>query len=410
MCYTFNQLLFMKGIRNLLLLIIATTISSGVNARGIESVINSLKNHSEIEVDAKFTVSMPQLGQDVVYSLTLTSLPAVDTLLFPCSYLIDWTLQQDTPRHGFSAYYSGNHFRYGGDKIQEYHASLDSVPFVPQKYGAVNAVGVQSSAQFVNLLPVSIAETLEKLVSDSSTTALFIPDTIVGGTHVSAIRAISMMNGEVGAENEFILDKNTLFPKRILTENSPGSIGEQTVLVEFDAPRFQPKVRELNEQVLIALYPEPFTLMRRSSFSLENLKNRPLPGFSIPTPTGERYSRMAGDAFAATTVLALIDPAASFAPAVVDELRQAVEQSPVPVNLILAFTSNNADLIEDVAGTPLPGEAILQSARSLSQDFGAAQLPSMLIVDTAGIVKDIIVGYNNGLSSNVIQKIALINN
>lgn len=399
----------MKGIRNLLLLIIAASIPPGSYARGVASVIDSLKEMTLIEVPAKFTVTMPQLPEDIVYSITLTSLSTQDPVLFPCSYLIDWKMEgRDTPLSGFSAYFNGNHFRFSGEKIQEYHASADSIPFIPARFGATNSIGVQQSAQFANLLPVSIADNLSKMLADSTCRMEFRPDTIVGGIHVSAIKTVSTVNGIIASESEYILDPHTFFPRKIHFENSPGAISEQTVDVEFGEPKRAPALKQIDEQTLISLYPEPFTRMRRSSFALENLKNQPLPGFSIPTPTGERYSRRTGDPFASATILAIIEPDASFAQKIVSDLRNAANNSPAPVNLILAFTSNNADLIEGVAGAPAPGEAILQSARTLARDLGAAQLPAVLIMDKSAKVRDIIVGYNNGIESNVIQKIALI--
>ncbi len=399
----------MKGIRNLLLLIIAASVPPGSYARGVASVIDSLKGMTMVEVPAKFTVAMPQLPEDIIYSITLTSLPTQDPVLFPCSYLIDWKMDgRETPIAGFSAYFNGNHFRFSGEKIQEYHASADSVPFNPARFGATNAIGVQQSAQFVNLLPVSIADNLSKMLADSTCRIEFRPDTIVGGQHVTAIKTVSTINSVIASESEYILDPTTLFPRKIHFENSPGAISEQTVDVEFGEPKSVPSLNSIDEHTLISLYPEPFTRMRRSSFALENLKNQPLPGFSVPTPTRERYSRRTGDPFPATTILAIIDPDASFAQKIVSELRDAVTNSPAPVNLILAFTSNNANLIEEVAGTPAPGEAILHSARTLARDLGAAQLPAVLIMDKSAKVQDIIVGYNNGIASNVIQKIALI--
>ncbi|MDE6049781.1 MAG: hypothetical protein K2G09_08850, partial [Paramuribaculum sp.] len=322
----------MKGIRNLLLLIIAAFVPPGSYARGVASVIDTLRTKTLVEIPAKFTVSMPQLAEDIVYSITLTSLPTQDTALFPCSYLIDWKLDSENPRTGFSAYFNGNHYRFSGEKIQEYHASNDSVPFCPAKYGAINATGVQQSAQFANLLPVSIADNLEKMLSDPNCTVTFIPDTLVRGQQFAAITAISSVNGSTGSESEYLLDPTTLFPPHIHIENSPGSISEQTIDIEFATPESSPAITELNEEKLISLYPEPFTLMRRSSFSLQNLKNRPLPGFSVQTPTGKRFSRLKGDPFASTTLLAIINPEASFAKKFVAELRSAAQSSPVPLN------------------------------------------------------------------------------
>nr|MDE6651224.1 hypothetical protein [Paramuribaculum sp.] len=71
----------MKGIRNLLLLIIAASVPPGSYARGVASVIDSLKTKTKVEVSAKFTVSMPQLAEDIVYSINITSLPTTDPVL-----------------------------------------------------------------------------------------------------------------------------------------------------------------------------------------------------------------------------------------------------------------------------------------------------------------------------------------
>ena len=90
-------------------------------------------------------------------------------------------------------------------------------------------------------------------------------------------------------------------------------------------------------------------------------------------------------------------------------LRSAIAEAPVSADLLLVFTSTNSDLIESVAGVPAVGETILQSARGVARDMGAAQLPSVLLVNADSTVADVIVGYNNNLSSVVIQKMALMN-
>ncbi|MCI9607403.1 MAG: hypothetical protein HFJ94_04425 [Muribaculaceae bacterium] len=398
----------MKGIRILLLLIASVTFPVGVEARGVKAVADSLSRLTDISVPVRFTVAMPQLTEDVIYNIGVTCRSTADTLLFPCSYLIDWSIEGRTPEvRGFAAYYEGNHYRFSGDKLQEYHASSDSVPFMPKRFGAMSSDGVQQSAQFVNILPVSIADALRKMAADSCYTIAFTEDTVVGGVPSAVVKAVMVVGGQTAMESEYVLDRDSFFPRRIHFENSPGSVSEQTADVEFGTPA-SPEV-QITEPALIELYPDVFAKMRRSSFSLEKLVGQPLPGFNAPTPTGERYSRRAGDHFASPTVIAIIDPSVSFAPDAVASLRRAVSQAPVECGLVMAFTSTNADLIEEVAGTPAVGEAILQSARGVARDMGAAQLPAVLLVKKDSTVADVIVGYNKDLASDVIQKMALLN-
>lgn len=380
-----------------------------MSARGVASVIDSLSRATDFAVPVRFTVAMPQLTEDVVYNIGVTCRPSADTILFPCSYLIDWSIDGRTPAAtGFAAFYNGNHYRFSGDKLQEYHASADSVPFNPRRFGATSSDGVQQSAQFVNILPVSIASSLSKMLADSCYTVSFTEDTVVAALPAAVVKAVMVVGGQTAMESEYVLDPVTLFPRRIHFENSPGSVSEQTADVEFGAPSATDAA--IDEPALIERYPEVFARMRRSSFSLQNLVGHRLPGFNAPTPTGERYSRRTGDRFAAPTVIAIIDPTASLAIPTVAALRGAVGQAPVAADLIMAFTSTNTDLIESVAGTPSVGETILQSARGIARDMGAAQLPAVIIVRPDSTVADVIVGYNNDLASVVIQKMALINN
>lgn len=398
----------MKGIKVLLLLLAATAAPAGVGARGVASVVDSLSRVTDVTVPVRFTVSMPQLTEDVVYNIGVTCRSDADTLLFPCSYLIDWSIDGRTASvTGFAAYFSGNHYRFSGDKLQEYHAVSDSVPFMPRKFGATSSDGVQQSAQFVNILPVSIAESLRKMMSDSCYEVTFVGDTVVAGEPAAVVRSVMRVGGQTAMESEYVLDPQSYFPRKVHFENSPGSVSEQTADVEFGSP--QPAETVITEPALIERYPDVFARMRRSSFTLENLVGRPLPGFNAPTPTAERYSRRTGDRFAAPTVMAIIDPAASFAADAVKALRSAIAEAPVSADLLLVFTSTNSDLIESVAGVPAVGETILQSARGVARDMGAAQLPSVLLVNADSTVADVIVGYNNNLSSVVIQKMALMN-
>ena len=74
----------MKGIKVLLLLLAATAAPAGVGARGVASVVDSLSRVTDVTVPVRFTVSMPQLTEDVVYTRGVTCRSDADTLLCPC--------------------------------------------------------------------------------------------------------------------------------------------------------------------------------------------------------------------------------------------------------------------------------------------------------------------------------------
>ena len=154
--------------------------------------------------------------------------------------------------------------------------------------------------------------------------------------------------------------------------------------------------------------PEVFEKFRESNYRIENMRGLPLPSFSLPTVTGERYTRHRGDSFNAPTVVALIDPAVATSGETVKALREAVASMPMQVDLILAFTGSNIDTVESLTGAAGMGEALLISAKSLARDCGTSVFPTILLVGSGGNVENVILGFNNSLSQDVIQSLALI--
>ena len=55
----------------------------------------------------------------------------------------------------------------------------------------------------------------------------------------------------------------------------------------------------------------------------------------------------------------------------------------------------------------MPGEHLLMSAKSLARDCGVSAYPVTIITNDDGIVADVIIGFNNDMSSSVIQKAAV---
>lgn len=373
------------------------------------TIIDKLRNVECYRAMAEFSVTMPQLNDDVVYRLDLTQRTAKADSLLPCSYLIDWTLTtRDNPIRGFSAYYDGNHYRYSGERLQEYHQKWDPVPFTARTSGPTSLKGVQRTAQFANLLPLTIAEELDRIIASESYTVTVHPDTIISGKRCIALEAIMLLNGVTAMEATYAFSPETMMPLSICFENNPGSVSEQTVNVRYTSTTLSDNCDAINEQWLMQRYTDVFENYRESNFRIENLPGTRLPGFALPTTTGERYQRRSADGFAVPTIVALLDTSHGYTSSVVASLRSAIDALPYNADLIMAFVDKHVDAIEEDVPELRPGEHLLMSAKPLVRDCGAASLPAIILVDADGVVRNIVVGYNNNLASDVIQKMALI--
>lgn len=372
----------------------------------LHAAIDSLTAHRCVEARLNFSVTMPQLSDDVVYDISMTQTPASgNAAILPYDYLINWKLTgRETPITGFSAYFNGHHYRYANERLQEYHTQWDSIPFI-----SINGNGgVQRQAQFANLLPAAIGTELNRMAADNRYTMTVHPDTLVSGIHRTVINSVMNINGTVAMEGEYILSRENLLPVRVVLENNPGALSEQTVTVAYSNISTIPQCPVITEQTLIDRYPDVFEKFRESNFRIENLPGTRLPGFALPTSTGERYSRHTSDKFRAPTILALMDATTGFAPDLVKDVRNAAASLPYSADVIWAFVNNDIDAIEAVVPSILPGEHLLTSARSLARDCGAASLPVLIFLNSDGTVADVALGYNNELSEIVIQKMALI--
>lgn len=387
--------------------------STATNLTPVDEIAHALCTTVPDVGTARFTVTMPQLPDDVVYRLSfITEEPAAADSIAPCNYLIDWRGDEHNRGDGFTAYFRGNHYRYsGGNKIQEFHMELDTIPFMPSASARHINKGVQRTARFVDILPPFIAEALEKAAADPSNNSITIHrDTLVGGKASTVVDIVTTVRGVVAKESEYIFDAGTLTPRRITYENNPGSISEQTVSIDYDFTPSAGNGEPLSEQFLLARYPDEFATYRQSNFRIENLRGKPLPGFTLPTTTGERYWRQTGDALRTPTLLVLMESGQTFNRRTVDALREAVDMLPYPADIIWAFADTHTDTIEETVGYHIrEGEHLLMSGRGLIRDCGAAMLPAILLVDSKGTVQDVIIGFNNDLAADVIQKMTLLN-
>lgn len=382
----------MKAKIPVLLAALAVWCAAPAAAQDIAPVVAALRAAArDYDAQARFAATLPSAPDDVVYEVTLASRAASPADTFATAdYLVSWQAQSPSgPVEGFSAYHDGSHYRFRNRRLQEYHAGWDAEPL---------RRGIQRQAQFYDLLPGAVADELERLAADTCT--------VISWRGPDRLKTVTTVAGCTAMEREYVLDPATRLPVKITTESSPGSLAEQTITVAYGpAPRLPDTI---DEGVLSALYPDAFGRWRQSNFRVESLEGEPLPGFALPTATGERYLRGRGDAFRAPTIVALIDPTAVLARQVVEQLRQAVDQLPYNADLVLAMATTNADLAEETAPGLRPGEHLLLNAQSLARDCGAASLPVTLLVGSDGVVKNVVLGFNNELASDVLQKMALV--
>ncbi|MDE6812965.1 MAG: hypothetical protein K2J28_03910, partial [Duncaniella sp.] len=76
--------------------------------------------------------------------------------------------------------------------------------------------------------------------------------------------------------------------------------------------------------------------------------------------------------------------------------------------VIWVFNSTNIDAIEAIVPAIRPGEHLLMNGKSLARDCGAASLPVVIMTDSSGKVKNVVLGFNNELGNVVLQTMALV--
>lgn len=373
----------------------------------LPTLVDALGSMTDYSATVSYDVTLPMANDDVVYRLQLASSAAKADPLSDVTYLIDWTLERDeADSKGFLAYFNGHHYRFRDHRLQEYHYEWDSIPFITKPGG------VQANGQFVELLPQSIARELKAMQANPAQFALrFTPDTVIDGAKAVAVSAVQTVNGFVGRNYQLVVDPATLRPVSIKNEYNPGSISEQSVHVAYTYPKpgTSPALTAVTaEEQLIALYPEVFEKFRENNYRIENMRGLPLPAFSLPTLTGERYTRQKGDPFKAPTVIALLDPKVEASAKTLAALRKAQAQMPREIDLIVALTGTNPEQNEALVGPSRMGETVLISGKSLARDCGTSVFPTILIVEPSGIVNNVILGFNNNLLSDVIQSLALV--
>lgn len=352
---------------------------------------------------ATVEVQLPMSNDnEIKYSIDLLSSESENDSLSPVSYLIDWTLP--TPMgvsHGFTSYFNGNLYRFrDGAPLQEYHFDKNPDPFL------VSAVPVQKGVQFLDILPVYVGEEINNMLDDSTFTVRWWEDTVFNGSKVNVLKARRIVNDLEVGNWLIVLNPETDKPILVEKEMSPGSVGEQTVIVRYDECSFA-KTLPLSEEQLVDLYPQEFSNFRQDSWKLERLVGKNLPGFSLPMSDGSRFSHSKGETLSSPSIFVFLEENLPSTPQFIEDLRQTVAALPFNVDIYWIFLSNRLDEIAETVGRTFPGEVVLTSGRNITKDFGVTVTPSTLLASRQGEVLEIIQGLNNDLQQIVIDKMTL---
>lgn len=371
----------------------------------VGNLITQLAGIKNFCSDVRINVTLPITMQDISYEARVLTQPSYNDTLSPVKYLIE--ARDTTDQISFFSYFDGNYYNFSGDKLREYHWTYDSIPFIEKTNGNQIIAPVHRSGLFVGLIPSFLAKEINVLCKSSENKINFVEDSIISGHHSTFLKVYEYIKGNPSRELEYHFDRNTKVPIYYQIISNPGSMSEQTLSATFN-PCDADSI-EISQKFLMNLHKDIFQKYLTSNFTLNNLKNSKLPLFSLPTTTAERYTW--NGEFLNPTIIVFLDSEAGLTGQTILDIRKAVEEMPFVTTVIWIFKDKDLHAILDQMPETKLDEYTLVNGKSLATDCGVTGFPSIIIADKGGIVKNVIIGYNNNLKDDVIQKTVLsINN
>jgi hypothetical protein len=351
-----------------------------------------------------YEVLLPTLPDPVEYTVGFRSRATDNDTLSVCDYIIEWKLPSPAGvSEGFSAYFGGDHYRFSGRRLQEYHSDRDMQSMAP---GGDSYRGVQNQAQFVDLLPQNLGRLFVAMSGDSAYSYDISP-VRSAGRDCLRIKGVRRVAGYDAQEFSYVLAADTYAPMEMELENNPGQVGEQTVTVRFSMSDTAADC-DFTLEALMKRQSEAFEKFRDSSFSLEELVGEPLPEIALPTGNGGHYVHHRGEAMPATTVLVFLESGLGSASEVVQAVRDAIAMVPSAAEVVWLFSDRRVDDVAPLVGRELPGETTVLNSGEALRDCGVGQvMPVIIFVGADGKVCDFIRGANRDLRADVIQKVTL---
>ena len=216
------------------------------------------------------------------------------------------------------------------------------------------------------------------------------------GTRCDAILVTDSVQGEVARTLLYTFAPDGL-PLYRETENNPGHLGAQTVIVRYESsdtnPAFSPD--HFDESHLLQDYGEVFRLYREGDFAARDRVGQMAPPFSLPW--GERH-------FASTqlkgqpALLLFLDDRGEFCTPV----RRMAEELSLQERLTPVFLYAR----QQPDSSPNPaGAIVLKQATKTAGAYGVTGYPTLFLLDPEGIIRYVKVGYTPSLTEEVRQAI-----
>lgn len=373
-------------LKNTLLALLTAAASFSVVAGNYDDITERLRAPRYLEGEVTYEVYLPTSADPVVYTIRLMTHNNPDSLS-PSDYLISWELPRNGKvSSGFSSYNDGDHFRFRDTRLQEYHFAEDPLPFTG------TGGGVQRNAQFVDLLPAFIAETLDRFDTDS---------TYVAKRKGNVVSAVRRVKGYDSAEYQYTFNDSTSLPEQLEIVYNPAAISEQTVTATYRWFNDATPKPAFTEDALMEEFKEAFTRFRQSNFRAENLKGSNLPTFSYNNTDGRRITHTRGESdLSGPLIMAFVDNKVAGTPDFIRGILDVAKNSAVSVEPVFIF--NEGVVPDDFSGNSANG------APGLIRKCGVANFPTVMLVKSDGTVAEVFIGTSPDLDTNLSQAIYLL--
>lgn len=377
----------------ILLLGIFTGLASLQAQEGVDRIAARLDSITNYRASFSYSVTLPITDSDIEYRARLDYRREPADTLCRYSYLVDYKAENDTcPYPNFAAYSRGDCFRFDRNRLREYHNESNPEPFA--RHG--NYPGIHRSGLFAELFPAEIARQLREYRQRPDCRVQFFPDTLVQGTRCNAIFVTDSVRGEVARTLLYTFAPDGL-PLYRETENNPGHLGSQTVIVRYESSdthtSFPPD--HFDESHLLQDYGEVFRLYREGDFAARDRVGQMAPPFSLSW--GERH-------FASTqlkgqpALLLFLDDRGEFCTPV----RRMAEELSLQERLTPVFL-----YARQQPGSSLnpAGAIVLEQTAKTAGAYGVTGYPTLFLLDPEGIIRYVKVGYTPTLTEEVRQAI-----
>ena len=367
------------------------------------TIISRLNQIEHYRGEASFRVTLPMTDEEVEYLLHLQYAKNQNDTLYGYSYLIDLSSATNPSINGNFIYYdSGNYYNFNNQKLREFHAVENAIPFLDKTNRQKETLGIHRSGLFIEELPMEIAYRLKRCIANPENKIRTYTDTLINDRKCDAIYIDEYLNGETVRSSVYVFDSMSGVPIFKEVENNPGHLGSQTVTVNYLSSDIKsPFPTEFfSEENLIKQKGDIITSFRSSDFKAKSLNGKTAPDFSLPLLNGtERFNLSENhDRF---LVLAFVDTTSSFCKSAL-ECAEPLSHNRNLTWVTLLSEKASDELIRFQEQNSLPG-IVICNARNIAARYGIANYPTLFVVSPQKEIVSVQIGYDPDLVQNIQQ-------